>query len=496
MSSKLDHAKELRKKGKFSEAINLIEEVLSSGQFDDPRAKTICLNEFSHNKWQIGQLDDAEQYANEALLLSTEFADNLGQKNALHNLGVVMRRKGKIDKAINFLNQSLKIQEEVKDKPGIATILNNLGNVYWQKGNLEIAEEYHHKSLTIRKQLGNPFDISASLNNLGVIYWQKGQFEKAVDFYNKALIIDKEIENPKHAITLHNIGIIHSERGHLKEAENAFQKSLSHFNKANNLEGEASALNNLGVCYLRMQDLIKAKINLNESLRLYNQLGNKDAIAEVYYQLALIELLSDSIQSAENQINKLAEVAKDSQLEEIELRYVLATGWLNLKKHELSSALKLGVRAKELAIKIPYFELEIEAIQLLLQGSLQLYSITNNIEHEKRIETLCIELEELSKRERLHSAYVETKLIRGLLKQAKFDLEDANLLFRAAKKSAEKRGITRLIQKAQQQIDQLQKKLLIFQNLQEISPQAYENAQFKEILSYLKEAQVYLRQTS
>jgi len=204
-------------------------------------------------------------------------------------------------------------------------------------------------------------------------------------------------------------------------------------------------------------------------------------------------LTKNNIAGAENHLQQLSQLANTCELPDVTVRHILANGLMKLKHLELRSALDLGFQAKNQAIQIPFFELQVDAMQLMLQALLQIYLLTREEVHKTEIEEILRKLEQLSKKEQLHVTYIETILFQGFLRRAEFDIKGAVEHFERTEMLALERGIRPLAQKARYEIGELKDQVGNIQLLRDLSPQTYEHVQIKEMLSYLQDAQAYLR---
>ncbi len=495
LSNSIEEVKRLRQIGKFSEALKLLEKIQKQ-QSLSAHEKIAILNEQSQCLWRLGQLEKAERCARDALTLARkEPSDIGGQGDSLSNLGVIFRRQGKLDQAKNYLESSLIIREQLKNNSEIASSLINLGVINWQLGELNLAENYFQRSQKLFDQLGNLREVSSCLSNLGVICRYRGELDRAEEFYQQSLTIDKQIGNQQDiASSLSNLGVIFSQRGELDKAEHYYKMSLELDRKIGNSRDIALTLNNLGIIYWRNGDFDKAERYVKDSLLLSEQIGNPRDIAESYYQLIRISLGKKAIFDAQAGIQKLTKLSQTSELPEVILFEKLAICQIKMEKLDLSSALEYGLKAINLAEGLPNFELQVDATQLLVQIHLQLYLTTQKSEHKDQVDKLLINLEQLCKQNHLHGAYVETILVQGFLKRTIFDLPGAIQRFELAELLANERNLQPIALKAKEEITQLREQLTTFQNLIEQTPDMFEQLQLKELISYLKESQAYLRQ--
>jgi tetratricopeptide (TPR) repeat protein len=128
----------------------------------------------------------------------TSLLDNPQSHSAvLGNLGTAYLNMGQVEKAIEYHEQALVIAKEIGDRRGEGNAFGNLGNAYSILGQVEKAIEYHKQALVIAKEIGDRRNEGIWLGNLGSAYSNLGQVEKAIEYYEQALVIGKEIKDPR-----------------------------------------------------------------------------------------------------------------------------------------------------------------------------------------------------------------------------------------------------------------------------------------------------------
>jgi len=65
--------------------------------------------------FQLGQAEKAIGYYEQALIISRDIQDRLGEGSSLGNLGVAYADLGQTEKAIGYHEQALQIGQEIKD---------------------------------------------------------------------------------------------------------------------------------------------------------------------------------------------------------------------------------------------------------------------------------------------------------------------------------------------------------------------------------------------
>jgi len=114
----------------------------------------------------------------------------------LGNLGLAYSDLGQVEKAITYYEQALAIAREIGHRQGEGAHLGNLGVAYRDLGQVEKAITYYEQALAIAREIGHRQGEGADLGNLGVAYHDLGQVEKAREYLQQALAIFEEIKSP------------------------------------------------------------------------------------------------------------------------------------------------------------------------------------------------------------------------------------------------------------------------------------------------------------
>ncbi|MCX6828422.1 MAG: tetratricopeptide repeat protein, partial [candidate division Zixibacteria bacterium] len=90
---------------------------------------------------------------------------------ALYNLiGICYDTPGKLDSALSSYNKSLELARQFADRMGEANALGNIGNIYYAKGDLDAALKYQQEALKIDREIGYKQGEASDLGNIGLIY--------------------------------------------------------------------------------------------------------------------------------------------------------------------------------------------------------------------------------------------------------------------------------------------------------------------------------------
>ncbi|MBE9540982.1 MAG: tetratricopeptide repeat protein, partial [Proteobacteria bacterium] len=208
---------------------------------DNPQSHSAVLGNLGSAYFNMGQVEKAVEYYENALVIAKEIGDRWGEGNHLGNLGNAYLNVGQVGKAIEYFQKALAILKEIDDRRGEGSVLGNLGNAYRNMGQVEKAIDYYEQALVISKEIGDRRGEGNALVSLGNAYSYLGQVEKAIEYYQKALVISKEIGDRQGEETgLGNLGSAYSYLGQVEKAIKYYQKALVISKEIGDRRGEGS----------------------------------------------------------------------------------------------------------------------------------------------------------------------------------------------------------------------------------------------------------------
>jgi tetratricopeptide (TPR) repeat protein len=422
--------------------------------------------------WYKGDNDQALEYLEENLRINESLEEKDGLFGALNNLGLVFWTKGELDKAAEYYNESLVISEELKDDEGIATVLNNLANLSSSRGELEQALGYLQRSLEIREKLAVKQDIGRSFINIGVIHRLKGDLDQAIGYYNKSLAILEHLSiGHDFALALNNLGDIYSLKGDIDIALEFFQRSLLIYDEIGVKEGIALALSNMGECYERKGNPDNAFECYQRSLLISEDMGNTRLISVVLSYLVGLALDNDDLNVAKDYLSKIEQIDAQSDSASSNQRYRVSKA-LILKK---SQRTRDRVKAEEILEKIIEEDvtdhvLTTEAMIHLCDLLLLELKATRAEEVFEKVNELTQQLITIAQEQASHPLVVETYMLQSKLALIDFEVNKAQGLMNEAKSLADEKGLQRLSQIVQNEIDALQREVTRWESALDVKP--------------------------
>jgi protein O-GlcNAc transferase len=299
MSSLLEEALLLHKKGQLKEAENLYKSILenSSSNFE-------VIHLLGVIKIQLKQFEKAIGWLNKAISI------NPNNHSVFNNLGVCYKELKKYNEALSNFQNAIKI------KPDYAEAYNNLAIIYKSLENYKEAIKNYNKAIRLKP------DYAEAYNNLGLILLKSKDLKEAKKYFQQAIKFKFD-----YAEAYNNLGIT---QNRLEETENAKEslayaiklrpdyaeaynylgtillrleeknKAKEYFEQTIKLKPDyADAYNNLGITYNALGDIIKAKESLEYAIKLKpNYAEAYNNISSVYVQLDEITKAKESLEYA------------------------------------------------------------------------------------------------------------------------------------------------------------------------------------------------------
>ncbi len=250
---------------KLGEALRLWREV------GDARGEADTLLETVSVEIVRNDLSAATDHLEQAYALSTAVDYEVGQANALNDLGLVARRRGDATAALDYLQRALALWEKMGDGREIGNTLYNLGYLHYllRQDNAAALASYE-RALPLLLAAGDLGNAANSLNGIGLVYRRVGNLEKAITYFREALDLARrgDVERSAASATT-NLAQVHQWRGELQVALELYLGALESFRRVDERLQEAETLQSLGSIYFDLGELDRALASYEEALRIY-----------------------------------------------------------------------------------------------------------------------------------------------------------------------------------------------------------------------------------
>ncbi|MFW9808236.1 MAG: tetratricopeptide repeat protein [Candidatus Thorarchaeota archaeon] len=443
---------------------------------DFQKRKASLLSNAGVIHWYKGNLDRASEYYQHSLKISEKIGNKKGVSTAFNNIGLVYWTKGDLKQATEYYKKSLQIYEELHDENGIASVLNNLANIGTTTGELDQALEYFQRVLEIRRKFDNKSDIARCLINIGVAYRLKGDLDKSTDYYNKSLAIQEGLNiGQEFALALNNLGDIYNLKGELDLALEFYQRSLLIYDGIGVKEGIALVLMNIGDCHARKNNIDYAFEYFERSLHISKEMGNTRLISNVLNQLVSLALDNSDLEAAKEYFSQLEQIKEKSDNPILNQQYSIAEA-LILKK---SNRTRDRVNAEEILEKVvgeDVIDHSLTTVAMIHLCDLLLLELKTTRAEEvlAKVKELTQKLVTIAEEQASHPLVVETYLLQSKLALIEFEVIEARKLMTEAKRLADEKGLQRLSQIVQNEIDTLQNEVKRWESILEVKPSTEE----------------------
>jgi tetratricopeptide (TPR) repeat protein len=301
-----------------------------------------------------------------AAAAARHIGDDLGEANALHELGVVRYLADDYSSAAQMLEQALDLYRDLGNKLGEANALHELGGVRYLTGDYPGAAQMLERALDLYRDLGGLRGEANALNYLGCVRYLTGDYPAAARAQEQALDLYRDLGDRRgEANALHDLGLVRQESGNYLRAAEAHEQALSLYRDLGNRLGEAYALNYLGVVRYLTGDYQGAAQLLERALDLHGDLADRAGEAEVLnHRGTLRRLSSEDLDPAVADHRRALDLARavHAPLEEARAlegvgRCALARGDTVAARAELQQALTMyqrigAVEAARLAVDL------------------------------------------------------------------------------------------------------------------------------------------------
>lgn len=259
----------------------------------------------------------AIKYLDEAIALAEKLNLKGRKADALFNKGVALWHLGNIQESENYYNQAKVIYEELKDTLNLIKLYNSEAINYSMRGRSDIALEIFLKSLDYANKINDRPTIFNTLFNIGIVFDNRGEFDKAIEHYNKAL--QYADDKGSKALVENYLAEIYLTRKDLKEAEEFLTRAILDAEASGDINSQIWSYTNLGSLNFERGNLTEAEKNFNSALELSRKSEYKLDIIHSLTELGKFYFKTKNIKEAEkhlleaftiaNQINSVQDLS-------------------------------------------------------------------------------------------------------------------------------------------------------------------------------------------
>ena len=279
---------------RFSEVLDLVGELPPSAKALFAKGQALSAQ---------GRCEEARPILEDALVLARSSSDQLLEMSCLRELGNVANRLVEYKAAVTYYSQCLKIAQELEDYRNMSAIQNNWASIEWDLGDLDAAQARYNEALLTYRKIGNRLGEAKALNNLSNIMADRAEFALSLDYSQQALAIHEEMGNVRgESAVLNNIGATYFLLRDYASARRYYQQALALYRLSENNQASAETLGNLSLLYCLQGNLEDGRQSAHEAIRLAQMAGDKINEANSRYFLARIEVESNHLDLAEEEL--------------------------------------------------------------------------------------------------------------------------------------------------------------------------------------------------
>lgn len=270
------------------------------------------LIELSRSSNAGGYLDDALNYADQAVTLATARADSFKLTSATRMRGVALRKLERLEESLVALEKAYGIATRNGYKSELKYLTNSLSLVHGHFGNFDKALQYSLESLAIREEEGDDFAVSLVLNNIGTTYYSLGNLPKALHFFKRALAL-RQASGDTYDLDrlLINIGVAENALGHHEEGIKKIHEALAICGGKCSDTKLLEAQHALGFAYYRLDQYDSAFLYLTKALHLAMANQEVRLQAETDLILGSIELRRGQVKAGEKHLTRAKDLAHE-----------------------------------------------------------------------------------------------------------------------------------------------------------------------------------------
>jgi len=221
-----------------------------------------------------GAVRDLEQ----ALGIYRGLGDQRGQANALRDLGIVRLLTGDYPSAAQVLERALGIFRDLGDRLGQASVLKELGVVRLGTDDYPAAAQAQEQALGIFRDLRHRLGQALALTGLGAVQRATGDYPAAAQALEQALGIYRDLgDRGGEAEALNERGTLHRVSGDLAQAQECHQQALELAGAIASPWDEAHALAGLGRCAIAVGRATQAEVLLRQARETFQRIGAAEA---------------------------------------------------------------------------------------------------------------------------------------------------------------------------------------------------------------------------
>jgi two-component system sensor histidine kinase/response regulator len=286
---------------------------------DSLKVKT-SLN-FIKSLYEINDYDRALKYIIESEKLSATLKYKTGMAEITYFKALIYAQKGDYINAVSTYAKSKALFNQLNDTLGVAKVNNSIGLIEIKRGNYAKGLQYSLAAIKELEKQNLVKELSLAYSNLAKAYYKMNAFDKSIEFNLKANGLQEQLKDAQGLIQSN------SQLAELYSLKNENRKAIEYYEKV--LTGKNSDIDSLrgriypklGGEYLKFNDYNKASQYLLEGLNINRKSNNKAGILLALNSLGALNLQTNRLKIAEQQLYEAGSIAKSINNKPELLRY-------------------------------------------------------------------------------------------------------------------------------------------------------------------------------
>ena len=247
-----------------------------------------------------GNFVQAEKMIRQGIVLSEQTSDDVLLAKCDLMMYRLLFERGEYDRAAEFNKKAAELGTKLSDPEILAYVYCNEGIISSIAGDHTAGIEYFLKSLEMFRGMKNDTQVGVSLLRLGHTFELAGNYDKAIDYLSQSLEINQRINNHGNAgWCLLNLGVVYTRIDKVPLAMDYYSKALALAEKGQNFRLTLACLDNIGGKYSMRGDFKNANAYLMRAYRLSTQSGHNSRTVYITGNLAENYLYMHQYDSAE-----------------------------------------------------------------------------------------------------------------------------------------------------------------------------------------------------
>jgi tetratricopeptide (TPR) repeat protein len=219
----------LRKQSDYARALEKLDEALRLAQeCGDRLQEGHCYNDVGVIHRERNDYPQALEYFQLAQPIYRECGRRQGEISCLQMVGVIHHYEyGNYSIAQQFYEQALVLSKSIGFRVSQLNSLSNLGNNAFDLGDYAAAQAYHEDALAMAREIDSRDWQVSSLDTLSLVQWIMGEHDGAIQLARRALRIEEQTgDRWFQGYTLTHLGLAQADLGQFDQARRAFESAL------------------------------------------------------------------------------------------------------------------------------------------------------------------------------------------------------------------------------------------------------------------------------